>query len=99
MNNEKLFEKLLIKFKTENICLLTDTIALVRAGDYEKAKITIHTLKGIAANLSLTELYKQTVELEKEIKGGVVKADTQESVQKCLAETLALIDGVIAHYG
>jgi HPt (histidine-containing phosphotransfer) domain-containing protein len=99
MNNGKLFAKLLTKFKTENTYLLDDTITFVRAGDYEKAKTPIHTLKGIAANLALTELYKQTVAFEKEIKEGAVKADTQESVQTCLAETLVLIDGVITHYG
>jgi HPt (histidine-containing phosphotransfer) domain-containing protein len=99
MNNGKLFARLLTKFKTENTSLLDDAINFVHAGDYEKAKVSIHTLKGIAANLALTELYKQTVELEKEIKGCAVKADTRESVQKCLGETLVLIDGVIAHYG
>jgi HPt (histidine-containing phosphotransfer) domain-containing protein len=99
MNNGKLFVKLLTKFKTENTHLLDDTINFVQAGDFEKAKISVHTLKGIAANLALTELYKQTVELEAQIKGGAAKEDTGESVQKCLAETLVHIDEVIAHYG
>jgi HPt (histidine-containing phosphotransfer) domain-containing protein len=99
MNNGKLFAKLLAKFKTDNINLLDDTISFVRAGDYEKAKISIHTLKGIVANLALTELYKQIIELEAQIRGGAANPATQESVKKCLAETLVLIDGVIAHYG
>ncbi|GHV24879.1 hypothetical protein AGMMS4952_01340 [Spirochaetia bacterium] len=98
MNNGKLFAKLLAKFKTENTYLLTDTIAFVRAGDYEKAKTPIHTLKGIAANLSLMELYKQTLEYEAQIKGAAVQPDTETLIQKCLAETLVLIDGVIEHY-
>ncbi|GHV80925.1 hypothetical protein AGMMS49944_27160 [Spirochaetia bacterium] len=99
MNNGAFFAKLLTKFKTENIHLLDDTINFVQAGDYEKAKVSIHTLKGIAANLALTELYTQTVEMETQIKGGAVQADTRELIQKCLAETLVLIDGVIARYG
>jgi HPt (histidine-containing phosphotransfer) domain-containing protein len=99
MNNKKLFAKLLTKFKTENANLLDDTIKFVRANDYEKAKISIHTLKGIAANLSLTEFYKQIVEFETQIKGGATKSDTQDSLKECLDETLILADGVIAQYG
>jgi HPt (histidine-containing phosphotransfer) domain-containing protein len=99
MNNGKLLAKLLNKFKTDNIGLLDDTCGFVAANDYEKAKVSIHTLKGIAANLAFTELYKQTVELEAQIKNGSANPDTQESVKKCFAETLVHIDEVIARYG
>jgi HPt (histidine-containing phosphotransfer) domain-containing protein len=98
MNNGKLLAKLLNKFKTDNSKLLDDTCGFVAANDYEKAKISIHTLKGIAANLAFTELYKQTVELEAQIKNGSANPDTQERVQKCFAETLVHIDEVIARY-
>jgi HPt (histidine-containing phosphotransfer) domain-containing protein len=99
MNNGKLLAKLLNKFRTDNTGLLDETCGFVAAGDYEKAKISIHTLKGIAANLAFTELYKQTVELEAQIKNGSANPDTQESAKKCLVETLVRIDEVIAHYG
>jgi HPt (histidine-containing phosphotransfer) domain-containing protein len=99
MNNGKLFARLLGKFKADNVNLLEETCAYVAANDYEKAKVSIHTLKGIAANLAFTELYKQTVELEAQIKNGSANPDTQESVRKCLAETLVRIDEVIAKYG
>ncbi|MDR3123982.1 MAG: Hpt domain-containing protein [Treponema sp.] len=99
MNNKKLFVRLLSKFKSDNIALLDETCAFVAANDYEKAKVSIHTLKGIAANLAFTELYKQTVELEAQIKNGSVNPDTQESVKKCFAETLVCIDEVIAKHG
>jgi HPt (histidine-containing phosphotransfer) domain-containing protein len=99
MNNPKFFAKMLGKFKTDNAHLLDDTITAAQAGDYEKAKGAIHTLKGIAANLSLTELYKQTLEVEAQIKGGSLNQDTQESIQKCFAETLVLVSEVIAKYG
>jgi HPt (histidine-containing phosphotransfer) domain-containing protein len=99
MNNGKLLAKLLTKFKTNNIKLLDETCDFVAAGDYEKAKVSIHTLKGIAANLAFTELYKQTVELESQIKNGAANSDTQEAVKKCFAETLVHVDEVIAKYG
>jgi HPt (histidine-containing phosphotransfer) domain-containing protein len=99
MNNGKLFAKLLDKFKTNNVNLLDATCGFVAANDYEQAKVSIHTLKGIAANLAFTELYKQTVELEAQIKNGSANPDTQESAKKCLAETLVRIDEVIAKYG
>jgi HPt (histidine-containing phosphotransfer) domain-containing protein len=99
MNNGKLFAKLLNKFKTSNSTLLDETCASVAANDYEKAKVSIHTLKGIAANLALTELYKQTVELEAQIKNGSANPDTQETAKRCFAETLVHIDEVIAQYG
>jgi HPt (histidine-containing phosphotransfer) domain-containing protein len=99
MNNGKLLARLLTKFKTDNVNLLEETCGFVAAGDYEKAKVSIHTLKGIAANLAFTELYKQTVELEAQIKNGSANPDTQERVKKCFAETLVHIDEVIAQYG
>jgi HPt (histidine-containing phosphotransfer) domain-containing protein len=99
MNNGKLFAKLLNKFKSANSTLLDETCAYVAANDYEKAKVSIHTLKGIAANLAFTELYKQAVELEAQIKNGSANPDTQETVKKCFAETLVRIDEVIAKYG
>jgi HPt (histidine-containing phosphotransfer) domain-containing protein len=99
MNNGKLFARLLGKFNTDNVNLLEETCAYVAANDYEKARVSIHTLKGIAANLAFTELYKQTVELEAQIKNGSANPDTQESVRKCLDETLVRIDEVIAKYG
>jgi HPt (histidine-containing phosphotransfer) domain-containing protein len=99
MNNGKLLAKLLSKFKTDNAGLLDETCDFVAAKDYEKAKIAIHTLKGIAANLAFTELYKQTVELEAQIKNGSANPDTQESVKRCFAETMVHIDEVIAQYG
>jgi HPt (histidine-containing phosphotransfer) domain-containing protein len=99
INNGKLFAKLLNKFKTENAYFLDETLGYVDAGDFEKAKVSIHTLKGVAANLALTELYKQTLETETQIKAGAVTEETRESIKKCLAETLMVIDEVIAKYG
>jgi HPt (histidine-containing phosphotransfer) domain-containing protein len=97
MKNEKLFTKLLNKFITDTN--LDEMLVAVQAADYEKAQVMVHTLKGITANLSLTELFKQTLELETQIKGRSVSQEIQESIQKCYNETISLVKKVIEQYG
>jgi HPt (histidine-containing phosphotransfer) domain-containing protein len=97
LNNAKLYVKLLGKFKADtNYNELLETLG---SGDYEKAQGQAHTVKGIAANLSLTELFKQSLELETQIKARAVNPETVESFKACFSETLAAADKVIAHYG
>jgi HPt (histidine-containing phosphotransfer) domain-containing protein len=97
LNNAKLYVKLLNKFKADtNYNELLETLG---SGDYEKAQAQAHTVKGIAANLSMTELFKQSLELETQIKARAVNPETVESFKTCFNETLAAADKVIAHYG
>jgi HPt (histidine-containing phosphotransfer) domain-containing protein len=57
MKNQKLYVRVLKKFKTDtNLDALTTAIV---AQDYTQAEIAAHTIKGIAGNLSLTELFSQ----------------------------------------
>ena len=96
MNNTGLYAKLLTKFKNDtNIQNIDESMA---AGDLEKAQVAVHTLKGIAANLSLTELFRQTLELEIQIKGKSVKPEQLTTVKSVYKETLTEIDKVIAQY-
>jgi HPt (histidine-containing phosphotransfer) domain-containing protein len=97
MNNAKLYVKLLDKFKTGTN--LNELSAALTAGDYEKAQVAVHTIKGVAANLSLTELYKQSLNLENQIKAKSVVPGAFESLNACFVETLKHIDKVIAQYG
>jgi HPt (histidine-containing phosphotransfer) domain-containing protein len=97
MKNGKLYARLLKKFTTDTN--LGEILTTVQAADYEKAQVQAHTLKGIAANLSLTELYKQTVELEAQIKGKSVNQEIQDSIKKCYDETVVLTEKVIEQYG
>ncbi|MDR1325889.1 MAG: Hpt domain-containing protein [Treponema sp.] len=103
MNNKKLYAHLLSKFKS-NTDLQTLTAA-VAAGDYEKAEIEAHTIKGIAGNLSLTELFKQSQELDMKFKTKLKKPDemaitleTIEPLLTCFEQTLISIDKVLADY-
>ena len=96
MNNSKLYVKLLTKFKTDTN--LNDLLTSVEAQDWEKAHAAAHTIKGVAANLSLTELYNQSFEMEKLVKGKAVKPELLENIKLCFTETLAAVEKVIAKY-
>ena len=96
MNNGKLYARLLTKFKTDTN--LNDLVAFVEAQDWEKAQGAAHTIKGIAANLSLTELFNQSLDVETQIKGKSIKPESLESLKICFTETLAAVDKVIAQY-
>ncbi|GHV94154.1 hypothetical protein AGMMS50293_04740 [Spirochaetia bacterium] len=97
MNNAKLYVKLLTKFKTDT--KLDDLDAALAAGDMEKAQAAAHTIKGVTANLSLTELYKQTLELETQIKAKAVAPDQFETVKTAFAQTLQEVEKVIVQNG
>jgi HPt (histidine-containing phosphotransfer) domain-containing protein len=103
MNNKKLYVRLLTKFKSgTNLVALA---AAVAAGDYEKAEIEAHTIKGIAGNLSFTELFKQSQELDAKLKTKlakpaevVVTSETIAPLLTCFENTLTSIDKVLADY-
>ncbi|MDR2134994.1 MAG: Hpt domain-containing protein [Treponema sp.] len=94
MNNGKLYARLLEKFKSDTN--FADLTARLSAGDMEKARISAHTLKGLAANLSLTELFEQARDLEGRIKDGA-GADPA-ALKAAYDETLKKLDEVIAKY-
>jgi HPt (histidine-containing phosphotransfer) domain-containing protein len=94
MNNGKLYAKLLTKFKTDTN--LDDLIAFSGAEEWEKAQAAAHTIKGIAANLSLMELFNQSLDVETQIKGHSINPDSLESLKLCFAETIAAVEKVIA---
>jgi HPt (histidine-containing phosphotransfer) domain-containing protein len=96
MNNAKLYARLLGKFKDDTN--LANLIVHLSAGDLEKAQIAAHTLKGIAANLSLIELFERTRDLESQIKAGAVQGEALDTVKSTYEATLKDVDEVIAKY-
>ena len=94
MNNGKLYAKLLAKFKVDTN--LSTFVDLVEAQNWEKAQIAIHTIKGIAANLSLTELFNRSIDVEAQVKGRALKPGALEGLKTCHAETLIEVEKVIA---
>ena len=96
MNNGKLYARLLTKFKTDT--KLDDLVSSAEEQDWEKAQNAAHTIKGIAANLSLTELYNQSLDVESQIKGKSLNPESLETLKACFAETLVAVEKVIAQY-
>ncbi|MDR0567619.1 MAG: Hpt domain-containing protein [Spirochaetaceae bacterium] len=99
MQNTKVYVKILQKFKTDFKSKPDELIAAVGAADYGSAQILAHTLKGTAANLALTELYKQSLEVETQIKGGAVRPESLQNIKTCFNDTLLSIDTVLKQYG
>ncbi|MDR1252560.1 MAG: Hpt domain-containing protein [Treponema sp.] len=97
MNNAKFYVKMLAKFKADT--KLDDIEAALKGEDLEKAQTEVHKIKGLAANLSLSELYKQTLELEDQIKAKAVEPNKLETVKTVFAQTLQELDKVIAQNG
>jgi len=96
MNNIKLYAKLLTKFKEDtNLNSLEEAI---QAADMEKAKISAHTLKGLAANLSLKELHRQSLEIETQIKTGNLNPNQIGILKNVYTQTIIEIEKVIAQY-
>ena len=55
MNNEELYEKMLVKFLDDTS--LSDAMAALADNDSDKLFMSVHSLKGISGNLSLTSVY------------------------------------------
>ncbi len=97
LNNKALYLRLLKKFKDEtNLEMLTDAI---NANDLTAAREKVHTIKGLAANLSFIKLFLETQELEDKIKAGIADKDMLETVQNTFDETLNQIQKVIENDG
>jgi len=96
MNNTKLYAKLLGKFKEDTN--LKELEAAIAAGDLGKAQVSAHTLKGIAANLSLIELQKQSLEIENQIKAKAVNPDQITVMKNVYNKTVTEVDKVIEKY-
>ena len=94
MNNVKLYTKLLGKFKTD--ININDLVSLVDAMDWEKAQAAAHAIKGLAANLSLTELFNQSLKVETQIKEKNLIPGSLENLKACFEETLVQVEKVIA---
>jgi HPt (histidine-containing phosphotransfer) domain-containing protein len=96
MNNTKLYVRLLGKFKADTN--LADLETHLSAGDLEKAQVSAHTLKGLAANLSLTELFERTRDLESQIKAGGLQEGALDTLKGVYAETVKEVDEIISKY-
>jgi HPt (histidine-containing phosphotransfer) domain-containing protein len=97
LHNKTLYVTLLGKLKNDTH--VTDLIAALQVNDYENAQTAVHAIKGMAANLSLTELFTRAQQLEKHLKNRVIYDDSLELITRCYEKTLLCIDEVLEQYG
>lgn len=68
--NEALMKKFLLKFPQDKSC--TDLKQALKAQDFPTVQKAAHTLKGVAGNLGLKELYTQAAAISDALKQGDV---------------------------
>lgn len=72
----------------ENFLLLKKHI---EEQNWKEAFLSVHTLKGVSANLSLKKLYSAASALTEDIREGTPSANTQDDYEKVVAEYDAVI--------
>ena len=92
-NNKKLYIMLLKKFDAKK--MLDDLLEQVKSGDISAAAASAHTIKGLAANLSLADLREKAESLDIKFKGGEINVDTSE-IESSTANTIEAINAWIA---
>ncbi|MEJ2487238.1 MAG: transporter substrate-binding domain-containing protein [Anaerolineales bacterium] len=67
--NKKLYRRLLLSFATDYSGAANDIRIALEAKDFERTHSLVHNIKGLAGNLSATDLQASAVNLEKLVKG------------------------------
>jgi HPt (histidine-containing phosphotransfer) domain-containing protein len=81
----KIYAKILNSFlATEEFDKLTANLA---AGDIEAAAATVHGIKGMSGNLSLTKLYNETVSFEAKLKQGAYEPAEKDALDAVAGKT------------
>jgi len=75
-NNKKLYTMLLKKFDCD--AMIDALLTQIESRDTDAAKASAHTIKGLAANLSLADLRAKAEALEARLKAGETDIDTAE---------------------
>jgi len=84
--NKKLYRKLLLDFATGYNKSGIEIREALDAQDFDRAHSLVHNLKGLAGNLSATDLQAAAVNMEKLVKGGDKKAPSSKQLNLRLAE-------------
>jgi PAS domain S-box-containing protein len=84
--NKRLYRKLLLNFATDYNAVADDIREALDAGDFDRAHSLVHNLKGLAGNLSATDLQAAAVSMEKIVKGVDKKAPSSKQLNLRLSE-------------
>jgi len=92
-NNKRLYVMLLKKFDAQS--MLDDLLAKISSGDVAAAEAQAHTIKGLAANLSLADLRAKTEAIDMKLKAGDINIDTAE-IELSVSQTIEAVKTWIA---
>jgi signal transduction histidine kinase/CheY-like chemotaxis protein len=84
--NKALYRKLLLNFATDYNEAANEIRESLDANDFERSHSLVHNLKGLAGNLSATELQAAAVNMEKLVKGVDKKAPSSKQLNLRLSE-------------
>jgi HPt (histidine-containing phosphotransfer) domain-containing protein len=84
--NKKLYRKLLLSFATDYNAAANEIRQALDAEDFDQAHSLVHNLKGLAGNLSATDLQSAAVSMEKLVKSVDKKAPSLEQLDLRLSE-------------
>ena len=94
MNNKKLYLRLLGSFAGQKFA--DEITAAIHNKDFEQTKHSAHSLKGVTANLGLTELQKIAAEIEVRAKNTITADDLLASLNKAVADAALAIERLLA---
>ena len=92
-NNKKLYIMLLKKFDAPK--MLDELLGHIKNGDVAAAEASAHTIKGLAANLSLADLRAKAESIDTQLKGGDINIDTAE-IELSVTNTIVAVNTWIA---
>lgn len=92
--NEALLIKLFGKISSEYRDTPQKLTEMFERGQWEDAKILVHTLKGVSGNLGCTALHKITKEIDAELKESQSVPIPIEELYSVLNDTIAKIDEI-----
>ena len=92
--NKKLYRSLLKSFRSDTQFEgLKNEMA---AGNIEKSRLAAHSIKGVAANLSLNVLREEATKLEAQLKDDQIDMNTLKNLEIALDATIKEIDEILA---
>lgn len=91
--NQALLDKMCVKFAKEFENSATQVKQALDAGDFDAAKIKVHTAKGISGNLGMQALYHIASTLDAQLREKRYEQSTLSSYEDILAQTCTLVAG------
>ena len=84
MRRDRLVDRTVRRFASSNLC--ADLVAATESGDPTAIFEAAHALKGVSANLGLTDIYKLTETVTDEFRAGNTRSLSDEEVKAKVAQ-------------